>query len=142
LALAALALVVFGAYDSYPVIIKWVFELFQAKMAEAENKPFAAGRPMRKGKQANCKKCKQPCALGELRIGKVVPSPFGEGLMKQWHHVNCMWEVFAKQRATTRRIEDPEADIEGWDDLSDEDKKVRSCGIYIGRSVAQKGGIQ
>lgn len=88
---------------------------------QAEEKPFCVDRA--KQGRAGCKKCKQKCATGELRIAKVVPSPFGEGKMKNWHHVNCMFEQFLKQRATTRRIESPD-DLDGWDALSEDDKKV------------------
>lgn len=71
--------------------------------------------------RATCKKCKQKCLSGELRIAKIVPNPFGEGKMKSWHHVNCIFEQFLKQRPTTKRIECSD-DIDGWEDINDEDK--------------------
>lgn len=42
---------------------------------ESETKPFFV--EMAKTGRANCKKCKQKCDIGVLRMAKVVPSPFG-----------------------------------------------------------------
>lgn len=84
-------------------------------------KPFCVDRA--KQGRAACKKCKEKCLAGELRIAKVVPSPYGSGTMKNWHHVNCIFEQFLKQRITTKRIESPD-DIDGWDLLSNDDKKI------------------
>lgn len=50
---------------------------------------------------------------------------FADGkLTPAWHHVACLFEMFIKQRATTKRIEDPEEDVKGWERLSDEDKQL------------------
>ncbi|XP_054263883.1 DNA ligase 3 isoform X2 [Macrosteles quadrilineatus] len=89
---------------------------------EDEQKRFAADRA--KLGRAGCKKCKQKIETGALRIAKIAPNPFGSGggAMKMWHHANCMFEVFAKQRATTARIESGD-DVEGWDNLSPEDQE-------------------
>jgi DNA ligase-3 len=87
---------------------------------EIEEKPFLI--EVAKQGRAVCKKCKQKCAQGELRIAKLVANPFGEGKMKNWHHVSCIFEVFLKQRPTTKRIEDPENDIDGWDSLDTDNK--------------------
>ena len=83
-------------------------------------------------RKCNCKRCKQPIEKGCLRIAKVVPNFFddGQGTMKQYHHVNCIFEAFSKARATTKVIEDA-SDLEGFCDLKDEDKaeikeKIRS----------------
>lgn len=72
-----------------------------------------------------CKKCKQKLEKGILRLGKMVPNPFSDGGddMKQWFHAACIFETFARARATTKKIEEPD-DIEGWDDLTDEDKAM------------------
>lgn len=43
--------------------------------------------------------------------------------MKQWYHTDCMFETFKRARATTKKIEDPVDDLEGWEDLEDDDKK-------------------
>ncbi|XP_076369720.1 DNA ligase 3 [Tachypleus tridentatus] len=74
---------------------------------------------------ANCRKCKQKIEKEVLRIGKIVPNPFtdGEGEMKQWFHVPCIFEQFQRARASTKKIEDPE-DLEGWMYLKNEDKEV------------------
>lgn len=87
---------------------------------EGEEKPFCADRA--KSGRAGCKKCKQKIESGSLRIGKVSPNPFGSGKMKMWYHVNCMFEVFSKQRATTAKIESPD-DVDGWDNLGEEDQE-------------------
>ncbi|XP_014471668.1 PREDICTED: DNA ligase 3 [Dinoponera quadriceps] len=88
-----------------------------------EDKPFVVERA--KTGRAKCKKCKCTIEKDELRIGKLVVSFFSDGkLMPAWHHVACLMEVFAKQRATTKRIDDPEKDVKGWEQLSDEDKQL------------------
>ncbi|CAH0559309.1 unnamed protein product [Brassicogethes aeneus] len=84
-----------------------------------EEKPFAA--EVAKQGRAVCKKCKQKCLQGELRLAKLVANPFGDGKMKSWHHLDCLFQVFSKQRATTRKIDDT-SDIDGWDLLSDENQ--------------------
>ncbi|OAD52215.1 DNA ligase 3 [Eufriesea mexicana] len=87
-----------------------------------EEKPFAVERA--KTGRAKCKKCKCPIEKDTVRIAKLVANPFSDGKMKAWHHLSCLFEVFAKQRATTKRIDDPEQDISGWEDLSDEDRSA------------------
>uniref|UniRef100_A0A8C5BIR0 DNA ligase n=1 Tax=Gadus morhua TaxID=8049 RepID=A0A8C5BIR0_GADMO len=74
---------------------------------------------------AGCKKCKDKIPKGVVRIGKVVPNPFSEsaGDMKEWHHVKCIFEKLEKARATTKKIEDI-TDLEGWEELEDEDKEI------------------
>ncbi|CAD6208389.1 GSCOCG00003393001-RA-CDS [Cotesia congregata] len=92
-------------------------------MDEQESeKPFAIEKA--KTGRAKCKKCKLPIDKDTVRIAKLMANPFGEGKMKAWHHVTCLFEVFAKQRATTRRLEDPEEDVDGWEHLEKEDKKI------------------
>ncbi|XP_063237948.1 DNA ligase 3 isoform X2 [Bacillus rossius redtenbacheri] len=86
---------------------------------EGDQKKFFAERA--KTGRAACKKCKQKLETGKLRLAKAGYNPFGPGLLKLWHHVACLFEVFSRQRKTTARIESPE-DIEGWSDLEDEDK--------------------
>ena len=85
-----------------------------------DEKPFAVERA--KTGRAKCKKCKCPIDKDTVRIAKLMANPFADGKMKAWHHLSCLFEVFAKQRASTKRIDDPEQDISGWDDLCDEDK--------------------
>lgn len=72
--------------------------------------------------RATCKKCKQKCLAGELRLAKIVPNPFGDGKMKSWHHVHCLFEQFLKQRPTTKRIESVD-DIDGFDGISGDDQR-------------------
>jgi len=45
------------------------------------------------------------------------------GEMKQWHHPKCLFEMFEKARATTKIIESTD-EIEGFTDLTDEDKDM------------------
>lgn len=78
-------------------------------------------------RKANCKKCKQPIEKGSIRMAKCTPNFFndGEGEMKMYHHVKCMFEVFSKMRATTKKPEHV-SEIEGFSDISDEDKATIS----------------
>lgn len=88
-----------------------------------DEKPFAVDRA--KTGRAGCKKCKQKIESGALRIARVQPNPFGGdgGTMKAWHHVSCFFAAQAKARATTRKIEQLDEDVQGWDQLSEEDKQ-------------------
>lgn len=76
--------------------------------------------------RAKCKRCKQPCEAGQLRVARMVPNAFSSsgGWTKAWHHPSCLWEAFAKQRATTKKVDDPSEDIDGWDDLPPEDQNT------------------
>ncbi|XP_077279492.1 DNA ligase 3 isoform X2 [Temnothorax americanus] len=95
----------------------------QRQQQQEEEKPFAVERA--KTGRAKCKKCKCPIEKGEIRIAKYVTSFFSDGkLMPAWHHVTCLFDVFAKQRATTKKIDDPAEDAKGWEQLSDDDRKV------------------
>lgn len=92
--------------------------------------------------RAVCKKCKAKCLQGEIRFAKLLPNPFGEGLMKGWHHVDCLFEVLLKQRPTTKRIESPE-DIDGWDNISSEDQDVIGEKIKVyNEEFSKKHGIK
>ncbi|EPB73033.1 ATP-dependent DNA ligase domain protein [Ancylostoma ceylanicum] len=84
---------------------------------------------------AGCKKCKLQLPKGiftssqEMRLAKIIPNPFVQKPdgpppdMKQYYHTHCLFEMFFKARANTKVIEGTD-DIEGWDDLKDEDKDV------------------
>ncbi|GFO42469.1 DNA ligase [Plakobranchus ocellatus] len=87
---------------------------------------------------SSCKKCKQKIEKGSLRIGKVTPNPFSDdgGDMKQWFHPSCIFETFVRARATTKKIEDPD-DVEGFEDLTPEDKEVIKD--LIDKFLAQAG---
>lgn len=87
---------------------------------QVPEKPFYVDRA--KTGRAGCKKCKQKIAQGELRFAKLGYNPFGTGTIKQWHHIPCMFEVFKKQRATTKKIESPD-EIGGWETLNETDKQ-------------------
>ena len=83
-------------------------------------KPFHVDRA--KTGRAGCKKCKQKISQGELRMAKLAYNPFGTGTIKQWHHIQCIFNVFKKQRATTKKIEHPD-EIGGWDNLNENDQQ-------------------
>ncbi|XP_023727317.1 DNA ligase 3 isoform X2 [Cryptotermes secundus] len=92
-------------------------------------KKFSVDRA--KSGRAVCKKCKQKIEAGVLRLAKMGYNPYGPGPLKLWHHVDCMFEVFSKQRPTTAKIETPD-DMDGWSDLEREDqeemlKKLPNC---------------
>lgn len=74
---------------------------------------------------AGCKKCKQKIEKQALRIGKIVPNPFSDsgGEMKQWFHVECIFEQLSRSRATTKKIEDA-GDLEGWSEIEPDDRKL------------------
>lgn len=91
-------------------------------MSETEEKPFAAERA--KTGRAKCKNCKLVIEKDEVRIAKLVANPFAEGKMKAWYHITCIFEVFGRQKATTKKIDDPDEDIEDWDLLCPEDKQI------------------
>ncbi|XP_037523328.1 DNA ligase 3 [Rhipicephalus sanguineus] len=74
---------------------------------------------------AGCKKCKQKIEKQALRIGKIVPNPFSDsgGEMKQWFHVECIFDQLSRARATTKKIEDA-GDLEGWSEIEPDDRKL------------------
>jgi DNA ligase 3 len=87
---------------------------------------------------SKCKKCKLELAKGDIRLAKLVPNFFGgdEGDMKQYYHINCMFETFQRARATTRKIESAD-DIEDFQSIKDDDKKlILNC---IGARGSSKG---
>ncbi|XP_034243389.1 DNA ligase 3 isoform X2 [Thrips palmi] len=105
-------------------------------------RPFAADRPKdNRAKKAKCKRCKETTEPNKLRIGRYVANAFNAsgGWTKAWFHPACMWEAFAKQRATTRKIENPAEDIDGWEDLLQED--MDEIVAYL-RSTGVKGGFR
>ena len=52
--------------------------------------------------------------------------------MKQWHHPKCLFEMFERARATTKII-DSSDEIEGFTELTDDDKKLIK-GLIAGMS--------
>ncbi|XP_063827368.1 DNA ligase 3 [Ostrinia nubilalis] len=86
-----------------------------------ESIPFFVDRA--KGGRASCKGCKGNCPSGELRMAKVVPSPYGENQqMKSWYHIDCLMNILLKQRPTTKRIDSID-DIGNWQTLSKDDQE-------------------
>ena len=60
-------------------------------MSEEEQFLWYADRA--KTGRAGCKKCKQKIDQGTLRMAKTGANPFGSGVVKNWHHLDCMFEV-------------------------------------------------
>ncbi|XP_048001255.1 DNA ligase 3 [Leguminivora glycinivorella] len=87
----------------------------------ADFTPFYVDRA--KGGRASCKGCKGNCPSGEIRMAKIVASPYGENQqMKSWHHVDCLMNALIKQRPTTKRIDSID-DIGNWAAMSKEDQE-------------------
>ncbi|EJD74156.1 DNA ligase [Loa loa] len=75
---------------------------------------------------AKCKKCQQQLLKGDLRMWRMVPNPFTADSgnpteMKNYFHIDCLFETLTRSRATTKVIDSPD-DIEGWDVANDDDK--------------------
>jgi len=95
-------------------------------------------------RKANCKKCKQPIDKGMPRIAKVVPNFFhdGDGVMKQYHHIDCLFDVFTRARATTKIIEDV-SEIEGFVDMGNEEKsKIKDLVKNLNKQRGEKKLLQ
>lgn len=56
---------------------------------------------------SKCKRCKKELAKGTVRLAKLVPDFFGGGDedMKQFYHIDCLFDSFKRARATTKIIE-------------------------------------
>jgi DNA ligase-3 len=65
---------------------------------------------------------------GDVRLAKIAPNPFGgDGDMKQYYHIKCLFETFKRARKTTRKIESAD-DIEDFQSVTEADKKlIVSC---------------
>ncbi|KAF2365283.1 DNA ligase ATP-dependent [Trinorchestia longiramus] len=72
---------------------------------------------------AKCKVCKHRFEKGEFRIGRFGYNPFGPTPMKQYHHIDCLFDAFKKAKATTKKIDDVQEDVEGWGDIEEEDQQ-------------------
>jgi DNA ligase-3 len=72
---------------------------------------------------SKCKKCKQELPKGSARLAKLAANFFhdGEGEMKSYFHINCLFDSFKRAKATTKVIESTD-DVEGFIDLNDDDK--------------------
>ena len=80
--------------------------------AAAPSNPLIA-EPAKSGR-SNCKKCKGLIDKGSLRLGRVYDN--GDRIMTSWYHPSC-WPVPKKNFASVD-------EIEGWDTLSNEHKKL------------------
>lgn len=74
---------------------------------------------------SKCKKCKSELSKGEIRLAKCVPNHFGDGDgdMKQFYHINCLFDSFKKSRSTTKIIESVD-DIQNFDEINKIDKDL------------------
>ncbi|RNA36306.1 DNA ligase 3, partial [Brachionus plicatilis] len=74
---------------------------------------------------SKCKKCKQELEKGSVRLGKLLPNAFGDSdtEMKQYYHIDCLFDSFKRARATTKVIESAD-DIQGFDKINQKDKDL------------------
>lgn len=74
---------------------------------------------------SKCKKCKKEIEKGALRLGKLVPNAFGDADtdMKQFYHVDCLFDSFKRVRAATKIIESAD-DIQDFDKINKEDQEL------------------
>jgi len=92
-----------------------------------------------KSGRAQCKdtKCKKTIEKGELRIGTVVPNPFGDGgEMTKYYHPECRFSSLTRAR-TLKAIESSDQ-IEGFADLSAKHKKIITDLIAGGSGAGKK----
>ena len=80
--------------------------------------PFCANYDKRG--MAKCKTCKEKFEKGSFRLGKIKNKPSYSNV---WYHVNCLFQSFKKAPTTTRKIKDPEQDVENWNQVEAEDKE-------------------
>ncbi|KAH8037161.1 hypothetical protein HPB51_008843 [Rhipicephalus microplus] len=57
--------------------------------------------------------------------------------MKQWFHVECIFEQLSRSRATTKKIEDA-GDLEGWSEIEPDDRKLVLKHI---NELSEKNGV-
>ena len=76
-------------------------------------------------RKAGCQRCKKSIEKLTLRIAKCTPDFFngGEGELKRYYHVECIFEQFARARPTTKKVENS-GDIDGFDQLGDQDQEL------------------
>uniref|UniRef100_T1H0E0 PARP-type domain-containing protein n=1 Tax=Megaselia scalaris TaxID=36166 RepID=T1H0E0_MEGSC len=71
-------------------------------MSDSE-KPFAIENA--KTGRAACKKCKEKCETGQLRIAKLVANYFSDsGMMKHWFHLDCLFKAFPPPHILERKL--------------------------------------
>lgn len=76
-----------------------------------------------KNSRAVCKICKGKCLLGAIRVAKYLPDIVDKGRKKNWHHVDCIFKQFLRQRISTKRIKSSR-DLDGWCSISKNDRKI------------------
>jgi DNA ligase 3 len=74
---------------------------------------------------SKCKRCKKDIEKGGVRLFKVVPSFFGDAddEMRNYFHIECIFDSFKRAKATTKVIESTE-DIDDFKSLKEEHKKM------------------
>jgi len=75
--------------------------------------------------RSGCKdtKCKKKIAEDSVRFGKIFDSPFGDDKQTHWYHPECIFNYFARAKASTKKIESSD-DIQGFDSLNKSDQKI------------------
>jgi len=84
-----------------------------------------------KSGRSKCKATKTTISKGEVRIGKVTESPFGDGDMTTWFSIDGF--VIANARARKHTLESVD-DLIGFDDLKKKDQK------YVRETLKGGGG--
>lgn len=74
---------------------------------------------------SKCKKCKVAIEKGSKRLAKLVPNAFGESDsdMKQYYHIDCLFDSFKRSKASTKIIESVD-DIQFFDTINQKDKDI------------------
>jgi DNA ligase-3 len=95
---------------------------------------FAADYSKRLSK---CAKCKKEIPKGDVRLAKVVPNFFSsdggsDDMMKQYHHIECLFDSFRRAKATTKIIESCD-EIQGFTELekTEKDKIVKAIKCFF-----------
>ena len=95
---------------------------------EGSSSPSTATNHKKENKSSTkCRVCKNTIERGQLRIARLVPrkNDANANKMKQlWHHVDCIFQGFRCDSAFTVKITDPVVDIEGWNEISEQDKTL------------------
>jgi DNA ligase-3 len=91
----------------------------------SESRKFQVDYSKRLSKCKNSS-CKKEIEKGSLRIGKLIPNFMSDDSdtdMKQYYHVECLFDSFRRARASTKIIESPD-DIIDFETINEKDKKM------------------
>lgn len=96
-----------------------------------------------KSGRSSCKHCTQKIEEKTLRLAKLIQNPFTdkEQIMPQWYHVECLFTDMKKGKQNKSKLTDASV-IEGWDDLTKEDKELLQERVAESSSTAQTVGAE